>query len=138
MEACDMSAVPKASEQPTSPKARASERRSNNFELTIEPPALCQMFGVRDPDVATRLLSQLISVLRPDLTTPVDATAIHHHALRLLHGIASTGATEELILLDAAFATDQGRGRDSSGVGFEPALDQPQVRIFDFMTMKAL
>ena len=90
-----MNTVPTPSERPTSPEGQRSERRGNNFELTIEPTTLCQMFGVRDPEVATRLLNQLISVLHSDPTKPIDGATIRH-TLGLIEGLRPSDTLEAM------------------------------------------
>jgi hypothetical protein len=50
---------------------------STQVALAIEPADLCTVFGVTDPDVATRLLSQLLAVLHPDTSQPVDQALIN-------------------------------------------------------------
>ena len=70
--ASNMSAILASSTRPRVPKVRQSEQNGSNVELAIEPATLTQIFGVSDPDVATHLLSQLVRVLHPDPTKPVE------------------------------------------------------------------
>jgi len=63
--------------------------------VTIEPATLCSLFGVADPNVATRLLSQLISVVQPDPHKPVDAATIDQ-VLTLIEGIRPTDTLEAM------------------------------------------
>ena len=63
--------------------------------MTIEPATLCSVFGVADANVATRLLSQLISVVQPDPHKPVDAATIEQ-MLTLIEGIRPTHTLEAM------------------------------------------
>jgi hypothetical protein len=63
--------------------------------VTIEPATLCSLFGVADANVATRLLSQLISIVQPDPDKPVDAAAIDQ-VLTLIEGIRPTDTLEAM------------------------------------------
>ncbi len=63
--------------------------------LPIAPTELCAVFGVKDPAVASRLLSQLVNVLHPDSSRPIDIATINQ-ALELVRGIGPTGVLEAL------------------------------------------
>jgi hypothetical protein len=73
-----------------------AEQATGKVSVTIEPGALCAIFGVADPDVATRLLSQLVSVLQPDPGKPVDA-AVVNQALAMIEGIRPNDTLEAMI-----------------------------------------
>jgi hypothetical protein len=62
--------------------------------IAIDPAVLCTAFGVADPQVATRLLSQLISVLQPD-AEKADAEAVNH-ALALIAAIGPKDVLEAM------------------------------------------
>jgi hypothetical protein len=72
-----------------------AEQATGKVSVTIEPGALCAIFGVADPDVATRLLSQLVGVLQPDPAKPVDA-AVVNQALAMIEGIGPTDTLEAM------------------------------------------
>lgn len=72
-----------------------AEQTAGKIVVTIEPTALCATFGVDDPGMAARLLSQLTSVLQPDPAKPVDAAAINQ-ALAVIDGIRPTDALEAM------------------------------------------
>ena len=90
-----MTAIPIPSTRPRVSRCIQSEQNGSKVELAIEPATLTQIFGVSDPDVATRLLSQLTSVLHPDPTKPVDPATINH-ALGLIEGLGPSDTTEAL------------------------------------------
>ena len=71
------------------------EQGGGRLAVTIEPAALCSLFGVADANVATRLLSQLISVVQLDPHKPVDAATIDQ-MLTLIEGIRPTDTLEAL------------------------------------------
>jgi len=70
-----------------------AEQATGKVAVTIEPGALCAIFGVADPDVAMRLLSQLVSILQPDPGKPVDA-AVVNQALAMIEGIGPNDMLE--------------------------------------------
>ena len=53
-----------------------ADRLGAEIKLTIDPNGLCAVFGIDDPCVASRLLSQLVSVIQPDPRKPADASLI--------------------------------------------------------------
>jgi len=72
------------------------ERTGSKVELAIEPGALAGIFGVNDTDVATHLLNQLVRVLHPDPSKPINPETINL-ALGLIEGIAPKDALEAMI-----------------------------------------
>jgi hypothetical protein len=71
------------------------EQANGKVAVTIEPSALCAIFGVDDVNVGTRLLSQLVSVLQPDPDKPVDA-AVVNQALAMVEGIGPNDMLEAM------------------------------------------
>ncbi len=71
------------------------EQSDGQLAVAIEPAALCRIFGVTDPSVATRLLSQLIGVIQPDPRKPVDAASVDQ-VLSLIEDIKPTDALEAM------------------------------------------
>ncbi len=69
------------------------DQTTGKIAVEIDPAALCDIFGVADPDVATRLLSQLVGVLQPDSGKPVDA-AVVNQALAMVEGIGPNDMLE--------------------------------------------
>jgi hypothetical protein len=63
--------------------------------LAIQASELCAVFGVTDPDVATCLLSQLLGVLQPDSSEPVDPALINQ-ALGFISGIGPKDTAEAM------------------------------------------
>jgi hypothetical protein len=70
-------------------------QKSRNIEVSIDPAALGSIFGVADPELASRLLGQLASVLNPDPSKSIDAVAINQ-VLALVEGINPTDAVEAM------------------------------------------
>ena len=86
--------APPRSKAPT--PAVAQPRQTNpQLVLAIQPSELCAVFGVTDPDVATRLLSQLLGVLQPDTSEPVDA-ALVNQALGFIRGVGPKDTAEAM------------------------------------------
>jgi hypothetical protein len=71
------------------------EQATGKIAVTIDPRALCAIFGVTDPDVATRLLSQVVNVLQPDPGKSVDA-AVVDQALAMIEGIGPSDTLEAM------------------------------------------
>jgi hypothetical protein len=76
-------------------RAPSVAQNGRSLEVTVEPAALSSAFGVDDPDVASRLLGQLVSVLQPDPNKQVDTTVINQ-ALALVQGIEPADLTEAM------------------------------------------
>jgi len=84
-----------AGARPSAREIARARRIDNKVEVAIEPAALAGIFGVSDPGTATHLLNQLVRVLHPDPTKPVDAATINH-ALALIEGITPADALEAM------------------------------------------
>lgn len=87
---------------PTSPFAPSGAPRvarvthsGRHVTATIEPAALCKVFGVDDREVATRLLSQLVNILQPDPSKPVEAAVIDQ-ALALVQSMGPVDVMEAM------------------------------------------
>jgi hypothetical protein len=63
------------------------------FVVEIDPAVLCEIFGVSDALVATRLLSQLINILQPDPNKPFEAELVNQ-ALGMVEDIGPKGMLE--------------------------------------------
>ena len=87
-------AQPATSRAGRSRVARA-EPTAGKLALTIEPEALCAIFGVADADAATRLLSQLVNVLQPNADKAVDATVVNQ-VLAIIEGIRPNDTLEAM------------------------------------------
>jgi hypothetical protein len=68
---------------------------STQVTVTIDREDLCTTFGVSEPAVAERLLSQLVNVLQPDPSTPLNPAAIEE-ALAFIRGIGPKDTTEAM------------------------------------------
>lgn len=79
------------------PLRRASrvEQGGGQLALAIEPTVLCEIFGVADPSLAVRLLSQLINVIQPDPRKPIDPASIDQ-LLTLIEGIRPSDTLEAM------------------------------------------
>ena len=80
------------------PTAALPRQDGTRVALAIQPSELCAVFGVTDPDVATRLLSQLLGVLQPDTSEPVDPVLINQ-ALALVHDVGPADAMEAMLAI---------------------------------------
>lgn len=72
-----------------------TEQTDRKVAVIIEPMALCATFGVEDPRLAARMLSQLLSILQPNPNEPVDAETINQ-ALAVIDGIRPTDVLEAM------------------------------------------
>lgn len=81
----------KASASKVAPKRQAGVQ----VALAIEPSELCAIFGVTDPEVAARLLSQLLGAIQPDTSQSIDQTLINE-ALGFIRGIGPQDTTEAM------------------------------------------
>ena len=88
---------------PRPPRVERTRRIGGQIAVTIEPHALCDIFGVEDADLATGLLRQLLGFLQPDPKKPIDPASINQ-ALAAIQGIRPAGAVEAIlaVLLVAA------------------------------------
>jgi hypothetical protein len=76
-------------------KAVQGERVNGEIALAINAASLCAVFGIDDPNVATRLLSQLVNVIQSDPRKLVDAALIDQ-TLALVEGIRPTDTLEAM------------------------------------------
>jgi hypothetical protein len=77
------------------PKVAHPRYINEQVALEIEPSDLCAVFGVTDPAVAARLLSQLLGVLQPDTSEAFDQALINQ-ALGFIRGIGPKDTTEAM------------------------------------------
>jgi hypothetical protein len=77
------------------PKVVRAERVGGEIALATDPRALCAVFGIEDPGVAVRLLSQLINFIQPDPHKPADAVSIDQ-MLALIEGIGPGNTLEAM------------------------------------------
>ncbi len=76
---------------PDLPKVVRAERVGGEIALAIDPEALCAVLGVDNPNVANRLLSQLVNVIQPDPRKPVDAASIDQALALMPHSNRCVG-----------------------------------------------
>jgi hypothetical protein len=76
-------------------KVARADRVGGEIALATDPHALCVVFGIEDPGVAVRLLSQLINFIQPDLHKPADAVSINQ-MLALIEGIGPSNTLEAM------------------------------------------
>ena len=74
-------------------KALRAARVGGEIDLEINPQTLCAVFGIDDPIVATRLLSQLVSVIQSDPDKPVASI---DNMLALIEGIGPGDTIEAM------------------------------------------
>jgi hypothetical protein len=88
----------------------------------LEPSEVRTIFGINNPSLAARLLSQLLGVLHPDPSKPVDS-ALVNEALALVQGIGPTDAGEAMlaVMLVAAQHAALDAMRRASHVAQSPA-----------------
>jgi hypothetical protein len=70
-----------------------STRNSGQVAVDLDSNTLAKVFGVGVPEIAARLLSQLVNVLQPDPSGPVDTTMIRT-AIALIKGFKPADAIE--------------------------------------------
>ena len=71
----------------------AIERAGSEIRLNIDHAALAAVFGVDDPNIASRLLGQLINLVQPDAGKPIDPAMINP-LIATVQGIAPGNALE--------------------------------------------
>ena len=91
-----MTAIERPLHAAHTPKVAQPRQKGAEVALAIGPADLCAVFGVTDPDVAARLLSQLLGVLHPDTSSPIDQGLINQ-SLALVRDIGPTDATEAML-----------------------------------------
>ncbi len=119
----------------SAPKVAQLRQTGAQVALAISPAELCAAFGVTDPDAATRLLSQLLGVLHPDTSQPVDPALINQ-ALALVQGIGPADATEAMLavmLVGAEFAA-----MDLMRRATHPAQSAPGRQTYAGLSLKAI
>ena len=77
------------------PKVARMMHSGRQVTATLDPAGLCKAFGVHDRDVAARLLSQLVNVLQPDPSKPVEAAVIDQ-ALALVQSMSPADVMEAM------------------------------------------
>ena len=77
------------------PKVAHPRYIKGQVALEIEPSDLCAVFGVTDPAVAARLLSQLLGAIQPDTSQPIDPALINE-ALGFIRGIGPKDTIEAM------------------------------------------
>jgi hypothetical protein len=74
----------------------AMEQAGSEIRLNVDPAALAAAFGVDDPDIATRLLGQLINLVQPEAGKPIDPATINP-LIAAVQGIVPSNALEAMI-----------------------------------------
>ena len=77
------------------PEVAEPRQIGTQVTLEIQPSELCAIFGVTDQSLATSLLGQLLGVLQPDSSEPVDPALINQ-ALGFISGIGPKDTTEAM------------------------------------------
>ena len=106
-----------------------------DVELAIEPSELCAVFGVKDPEVAAHLLSQLVGVLHPNTEEPVDPAVINR-ALAMVQDIGPTDATEAMLAVMSIAA--QYFAMDAMRRGAHPAQSPVGRQSYAGTSLKAM
>ena len=65
----------------------AIEQAGSEIRLNIDHAALAAVFGVDDPNIASRLLGQLINLVQPEPGKPIDPPTINP-LIAIVQGIA--------------------------------------------------
>lgn len=76
-------------------RTQRTDQTGCKIAVPLESEVLCSAFGVSDVEIATRLLSQLVSVLQPDPTKPVGPAVINQ-ALAMIENIRPTDGLEAM------------------------------------------
>src|SRR6185437_15492607 len=71
------------------------EQPTGNLVIDVYPTRLCAVFKVTEPQLAARLLSQLVSVLQPDHAKAADLEAINC-ALAVIEALEPRDAVEAM------------------------------------------
>lgn len=71
------------------------DQAAGHVTIRGDAQALCATFGVAEPGVAERRLSQLVNVLQPNSSTPLDP-AVVEEALAFIRGIGPKDTTEAM------------------------------------------
>jgi hypothetical protein len=71
------------------------QQGAGQLAVAIEPAIVSAVFGVDDPNLAMRLLSQLVGFVQPDPSKPVEAALIDQ-MLTLIEGINPRGMLEAM------------------------------------------
>ena len=74
----------------------AIEQAGSEIRLNIDHAALAAVFGVDDPNIASRLLGQLINLVQPEPGKPIDPPTINP-LIAIVQGIAPGNALEGMI-----------------------------------------
>ena len=74
----------------------AMEQAGSEIRLNIDHAALAAVFGVDDPNIASRLLGQLINLVQPESGKPIDPPTINP-LIAIVQGIAPGNALEAMI-----------------------------------------
>lgn len=116
-------------------KLKSGTQAGAEIALAILPGDLCTTLGVTDPEVASRLLSQLLGVLRPDTAAPIDPALINE-ALALLRDIAPTDAVEAMLAVMLVAA--QHAGVDTMRRAVHPAQSPAGRQSYLALSLKAM
>lgn len=111
------------------------EQSARKVAIALEPDVLCKMFGVPDARVATRLLSQLVDILRPNPDKHVDAEVINQ-ALALIVGIKPADTIEAMTATLLVGA--QHTAHDSMRRALHPAQTPAGRALYGALALKAM
>jgi hypothetical protein len=121
--------------QPDACPVAQKKPHGSRITVAIEPGTVCAAFGISNIGVASRLLSQLVNVLHPDPTKPVDTAAISQ-ALDLVGALSPTNALEGMTatLLVAA----QHAALDSLRRAMHPSQTPAGRALYGVLALKAM
>ena len=87
------------------PESTATNRCPAHGEMAvaIDPEDLGRIFGTEDPEVTGHLMTQLLGVLHPDVTQPIDERMVNA-ALGMLRGIAPGDGLEAMLAVQMVAA----------------------------------
>jgi hypothetical protein len=111
------------------------EQAGSEVRLRTEPAALAAAFGIDDPDLASRLLGQLVNVVQPDPGRPIDATTINP-VIAMVQGIGPSNAIEAMIATILVAA--QHTALDASRRGMHPDQSPAGRQSYLGLALKAM
>jgi hypothetical protein len=111
------------------------EQAGSEVRLSIEPAALAAVFGIDDPDLASRLLGQLVNVVQFDPGRPIDGATISL-VIAMVRGIGPSNAIEAMMatmLVAAQYAA-----LDASRRGMHPDQSPAGRQSYLGLSLKAM
>jgi len=118
-----------------SPEIACVGENETRVPLAIQQSELCGAFGVDDPIVAARMLSQLLGVLHPDSSKPIEP-ALVEEAVALVKLIGPTDATEAMLAVMMVAA--ECSAMDSMRRASHPAQSAGGRQSYTSLSLKAM